>query len=136
MAHVDRFSVSLDTELLAAFDRHIADRGYGNRSEAIRDLIRDLLTQSRIPDDREEVSAVVTVVCDQRVPQSVKGVRDLLAASPDLAAGSLHMPIDEHRDGLAISLRGPGAEVQALADRIKALKGIMDGQLWAVPVQA
>ena len=43
MPQVDRFSVSLDTELLAAFDHHIAGKGYANRSEAVRDMIRDLL---------------------------------------------------------------------------------------------
>ncbi|MEK7732205.1 MAG: ribbon-helix-helix protein, CopG family, partial [Planctomycetota bacterium] len=52
---VDRFTVSLDTELLAAFDHHIAAKGYENRSEAIRDLIRDLLTATQLQKGGEPV---------------------------------------------------------------------------------
>ena len=55
MACVDRFSVSLDTELLAAFDRHIAAHGYVNRSEAIRDLIRNILLAGRLEDEKTPV---------------------------------------------------------------------------------
>ena len=60
MAQIDRFSVSLDAELLAAFDRHIAAKGYDNRSEAIRDLIRDLLITSRLKEGNDDVSAILT----------------------------------------------------------------------------
>ena len=134
MAQVDRFSVSLDTELLAAFDRHIADRGYQNRSEAIRDLIRDLLVASRLEHSDEPAAAVLTVVCDHREGEAPKRLRACLTANSDLVAGSLSISIDQHRDSLAIGLKGPADRVQALANRIQAMRGVTHGQLLAVPV--
>ncbi|UCC29663.1 MAG: nickel-responsive transcriptional regulator NikR [Phycisphaerales bacterium] len=134
MAQVDRFSVSLDTELLAAFDRHIADRGYQNRSEAIRDLIRDLLVASRVEHSDEPAAAVLTVVCDHRQGEAPKRLRACLTANSDLVTGSLSIPIDQHRDSLAIGLKGPADRVQALANQIQAMRGVAHGHLSAVPV--
>lgn len=133
MPQIDRFSVSLDTELLAAFDRHIASKGYENRSEAIRDMIRDLLITSRVRRGDEEVSAILTLTCDQRAGETAKRLRGLLTAHPDVVNGSLHLPIDQHRESLAIALRGPVGQVQALANEIQALRGITHGHLSAVP---
>ena len=135
MSHVDRFSVSLDTELLAAFDRHIASAGYENRSEAIRDMIRDLLITSRLRQGNEEVAAILTLACDQRVGETAKRLRALLATHTDVVYGSLYLPIDRHREGVAIALRGPVGQVQALANGIQALRGIAHGHLSAVPVK-
>ena len=84
MPQVDRFSVSLDTELLAAFDRHIAAKGYENRSEAIRDLIRDLLINSRVLQGEEQVAAVLTVVCDHEAGEAAGRLRACLAKHAEL----------------------------------------------------
>lgn len=134
MSQVDRFTVSLDTELLAAFDRHIADRGYENRSEAIRDLIRDLLVTSRLQGGDEPVTAVLTLICDHRTANAPKRLRTCLAANTDLVCGSLHVPVNEHCDSLAIGLKGPADKVQALANQMQAMRGVTHGHLSAVPV--
>ncbi len=134
MAQVDRFSVSLDTELLAAFDRHIGDRGYGNRSEAIRDLIRDLLVAGRLPDQREPVVAILTVIVDHRDGDPMKRLRTIRDADSGVVIGSFEVAVDEYRDSVAIGMRGPAGDVQTAADRIRALKGIRNGHLWAVPI--
>lgn len=134
MPHIDRFSVSLDTELLAAFDTHIAARGYGNRSEAVRDMIRDLLVESRLSAGDEVVSAVLTAVCDHREAESAQRLRDCLAASGSLVVGRLHVPIDAHRESMALCLKGPADRVRSLSDRIQAMRGITHAQLSAIPV--
>ncbi len=134
MPRVDRFSVSLDTELLAAFDRHIADRGYANRSEAIRDLIRELLVTSRLQRGPESIAAVLTVVCDHRESEAPKRLRACLAGKHDIVFGSLHLSIDEHRDRLAIVLKGPADRVQALTNEIQSMRGITHSRLSAVPI--
>lgn len=133
MPRIDRFTVSLDTELLAAFDRHIASRGYENRSEAVRDLIRDLLVKGRAVSGTDAVAGILTIVCDHRVGEAMNRVRECLAASVDVVSGSLHIPIDEHRDVLAIALRGTADSVQRIADGLQALRGITHGQLSIVP---
>ncbi len=133
MPQVDRFSVSLDTELLAAFDRHIADRGYENRSEAVRDLIRDLLVTSRVQRGDEPVAAVLTAVCDHREGETGQRVRACLAANAGVVFGSLHLPLNEHCDILAIGLKGSADSVQTVGNKIQALRGIAHAHLAIVP---
>ena len=70
MSTVSRFGVSLEEDLLAAFDLSIGGQGYQNRSEAIRDLIRDHLIQKRVGQGTTEVIGVVTLVYDHRSPQT------------------------------------------------------------------
>jgi CopG family nickel-responsive transcriptional regulator len=135
MGQVDRFSVSLDTELLAAFDRYLAAKGYENRSEAIRDMIRDLLVGDRRIEGDRSTTAVLTLVCDHRVGEVAARLRTLLAAHANLVRGSLHLPADEHRDGLAIALHGPGDQVQQIADKIQAMRGIAHGHLAVFPTE-
>ncbi len=136
MPQIDRFTVSLDTELLAAFDRHLAARGYENRSEAIRDMIRDLLVTSRLQQGNEPVAAVLTVVCDHCVGEAAARLRACLNEHADLVHGSLHTPVDEHRDCLAIALRGSADRVQTVANQIQALRGLTHAHLSAVPTEA
>ena len=133
MPQVDRFSVSLDTELLAAFDHHIAARGYRNRSEAVRDLIRDLLLQSRMLRDDETICAFLTCTCDHRMRDVGKRVRRCLAENADVVRGSMHVPGDYDHEGLVIALRGPAAQVQAAADALQAMRGVLHGHLAIVP---
>ena len=134
MPQVDRFSVSLDTELLAAFDRHIAGRGYRNRSEAIRDMIRDLLVTSRLQGGDERVAAIVSIVCDHREGEAPRRLRSCLAAHGELVAGSLIIPVDEDRDSLAIGLKGPADKVRVLADALQAMRGVTHGHVSTVPI--
>lgn len=136
MPHADRFTVSLDTELLAAFDHHIAMRGYTNRSEAIRDLIRDLLLANRSQVGDQQVAAVLTLVCDHSVREAGSRLRTCLSQHGDLVAGSLHVDIDADRESVAVSLRGTADRVQAVADRIQAMRGISHGRFSAVPIEA
>jgi len=133
MPQVDRFSVSLDTELLAAFDRHIADRGYVNRSEAVRDMIRDLLVSNRLQRGDQAIAAVLSIVCDHQEGETFKRLRSSLVARRELVSGSLSIPIDQHRDILAIGLKGPAVDVQNLANEIQAMRGVTHGRLSAVP---
>src|SRR3972149_5028965 len=133
MPPVDRFTVSLDTELLAAFDHHIAARGYENRSEAIRDLIRDLLTATQLQKGGEPVVAFLNMVCDHRVGESAKRIRAGLQGGSELVLATLTAAVDAHRDGLTIVLKGRSDRVHALANEIQAMRGVMHGHLAAVP---
>ena len=132
---VDRFTVSLDTELLAAFDRHIAARGYENRSEAVRDLIRDALLATPAEPGGAAACAFLTIVCDHRVSEGVRRLRACLATESECVRGVLQLPIDEHRDGMAIALCGPADRVRTAADRLSAIRGVTYGRLATMPVE-
>lgn len=134
MPPVDRFTVSLDTELLAAFDHHIAAKGYENRSEAIRDLIRDVLTATRLQKGGEPVVAFLSMVCDHRVGDAAKRIRACLQEGGGIVLGTFAATIDPHRDGLTIAFQGPSDRVHALANQLQAMRGVTHGHLSAVPV--
>ena len=134
MAQVDRFSVSLDTELLAAFDRHIAQKGYENRSEAVRDMIRDLLIAGRPPRGDEPVAALLTVVVDHRESETAARLRSHLASRAEVVQSAMQTGVDADRDRYAIALRGPAEQVQTLANEIQAMRGVTHGHFSAVPL--
>jgi len=136
MPPVDRFTVSLDTELLAAFDAHLAQRGYENRSEAIRDLIRDLLLQPRLADRESPAVAVVTVVCDHDVSSAYDRLRTALWNCGDAVLGTLARPLDERRDIMAIVLRGTTQQVQQAADHFRAVRGVSFCHSAVIPTEA
>ena len=64
MAYLDRFGVSMDAELLAAFDGHLAERGYANRSEALRDLVREALARTRLRESSAGAMGVLSLVVE------------------------------------------------------------------------
>jgi len=134
MPQIDRFSVSLDTELLAAFDRYIAVRGYDNRSEAVRDMIRDRLVEGHRAEGQTPVAGFLTLVCDLRVGEAARRLRACTVDAADLVRGALHVAVDAHHDAMALAFRGPADEVCALADRIQALRGVAHGRLSVLPL--
>jgi len=136
MPQIDRFSVSLDTELLAAFDRHIAAKGYDNRSEAIRDMIRERLLSGGLAHGDAVVVGFLTLVCDHQAGEAAERLRSCAAGSPALILGSLNIPLDADHEAIAFAFRGPVGAVQTLADRMQAIRGIAHGKLTVVPVGA
>ncbi len=120
----DRFTVSLDTELLAAFDHLLAKQGYENRSEAIRDLIRDLLLDPRLSDTSESTAAVVAFCCDHDVATAYEQLRSLLLEAGDLVLGVQTHSLDARVDLTAVMLFGTTGDIQRLADKIKATRGL------------
>lgn len=134
MPQIDRFSVSLDTELLSAFDHHIAGKGYANRSEAVRDLIRDMLLSDRLPSGDETVVAVQSIVCDHGVGEAGKRLRERIVRAGPLVLGTAHTPAGGETDVVTITYRGPAEAIQRIANDIQAIRGIAHGCLALVPV--
>ena len=96
MHHLSRFGVSLEEDLLAAFDLSIGGMGYQNRSEAIRDLIRDHLIQKKVGLSDTEVIGVVTLVYDHRVHRLGDLLADMQHKAEVAVNASLHIHLDEH----------------------------------------
>ncbi|MGD2111075.1 MAG: nickel-responsive transcriptional regulator NikR [Phycisphaerae bacterium] len=135
MSYVDRFSVSLDTELLAAFDRHIADRGYSNRSEAIRDMIRELLVNTRLKRGDQPTLGILVAVHDPADTEVAKRLHRSLAAADDVYCGSFRISAGADGEASAIALRGPAEQVQRVANEIQALRGLKHVSLSAIPLE-
>jgi CopG family transcriptional regulator, nickel-responsive regulator len=128
MHHLSRFGVSLEDDLLQAFDRSIGGQGYQNRSEAIRDLIRDHLIQKKIQGD-SEVIGVVTLVYDHRVHHLTDVLADLQHKAELAVNASLHIHLDAHNCLEVIVIRGRANKVHEIAGKLIATKGVQNGKL-------
>ncbi|NIO10826.1 MAG: nickel-responsive transcriptional regulator NikR [Deltaproteobacteria bacterium] len=129
MATVSRFGVSLEQELLAVFDRNISKEGYANRSEAIRDLIRDHLIQDKINNARQEVVGVVTLLYDHRTHRLGDLLADMQHHAEVKVNASLHVHLDEHKCLEVIVIQGESQRVHGVAGRLIATKGVENGKL-------
>ncbi len=93
---LSRIGVAIDEELLRRFDRHITHRGYTNRSEAFRDLIRDELVQSAWEGADEEVIGTVTLAYDHHVHLLNEKLTDVQHRFHRHIISTLHVHLDHH----------------------------------------
>ncbi|MBM4320161.1 MAG: nickel-responsive transcriptional regulator NikR [Deltaproteobacteria bacterium] len=121
-----RIGVAIETELLGRFDAWLDRRGGGNRSEAIRDLIRDRLTQEEIAGEAEVVAAV-SIVYDHHRRALNQQLTDLQHDQGDRVISALHVHLEHDRCLEVVVLRGPASEVRLFADRLIGEKGVLHG---------
>ena len=128
MSQLSRTGVSLEEDLLKEFDRLITKRGYQNRSEAIRDLIREALL-AEIVDSNKAVVGTLTLVYDHHVP----GLSEKLTATQHdagtMVLAATHVHLDHHYCLEVIIMKGRSKDLQTMADRIRALRGVELGKL-------
>lgn len=129
MTELVRFGVSMNGELLKQFDKKIVARGYVNRSEAVRDLIRNRLVEVEWEDEEQEVTGTFTLVYDHHV----RGLSNLLTELQhnwhDLILVTTHVHLDHHNCLEVLVLKGPAGKAREVADRLVGVKGVKHGQL-------
>lgn len=132
---MQRVTITIDDELVGEIDRIIAERGYQNRSEAIRDLARAGLRVSEAPEaalDRDCVASLVYVY-DHGARELTKRLTRSFHDHHHLSLSALHVHID-HDSCLEVTvLKGKVAEVRRFADQVIAERGVRHGQLVVVP---
>ena len=129
MDRVQRVGISLESELLRQFDAFISGQGYSSRSEAVRDLIRDRLTQARLGQPQTEAIAGVFVVYDHHQAQLAQKLIKLQHSHLLKTISSMHVHIGHHDCLEVILLRGKVSEISKLGDRIVSLKGVKSGKV-------
>ncbi|MFO0850413.1 MAG: nickel-responsive transcriptional regulator NikR [Gemmataceae bacterium] len=129
MAEVTRFSVSLEPDLLAAFDRFVTDGRFATRSEAVRQLLRQTLTAEAWAADARPVMATLTLVYDHHKSRLTDKLVEVQHRHGDLVVATLHVHLDHDHCMEVIVLRGKGSEVRALAAELRGLKGVHKGEL-------
>lgn len=135
MAQLVRFGVSMDVELLAAFDRMLARKGYAQRSEAIRELVRRALLDDGAENAAcDAQTAVLCVVHDPGQGPMGQRLTDLETSEGVKIQASMHVSLDAERDLSVVIMQGQPADYQGLAGKIMRGQGVRDGQL--VPLVA
>ena len=128
MSEIVRFGVSLEKELLEKFDRLIKEKKYPNRSEAIRDLIRENLVKREWIEGKE-VAGAITLVFDHHRRDLVNILTDIQHDFHQLIISSQHIHLDHDNCLEIIVVRGKPKEVRGLADKLKSTKGVKYGSL-------
>jgi CopG family nickel-responsive transcriptional regulator len=128
MSNIIRFGVSLEEDLLDNFDRLIKKRKYTNRSEAIRDLIRQELLKKDLEEDRE-VAGAITYIYDHHQRDLLNKIIDVQHDHQDIIQSSQHIHLDHHNCLEIVAVKGNSSKVSKLADNIKSLKGVKHGSL-------
>jgi len=132
---MQRFTISLDDALAEQFDALIAGRGYDNRSEAVRDLIRERIgAQALSAEHAPWCVANVSYVYDHHDRTVTERVMALQHDHHDMVVSSLHTHLDHHHCLETVVLRGAGESVREFAARLMALRGVRHGQMHLVPL--
>jgi len=129
MSELERLSITIPKGLSTAFDKRNARKKYASRSEAIRDLIRDVLVKEEWADPKAQVAATVTLVYDHHTRTLTDRITELQHDHGETIVSALHVHLDHHNCLEVIVLRGAAKEVQALADALASIRGVKHAQL-------
>jgi CopG family nickel-responsive transcriptional regulator len=126
---VERFTVAIESDLLAQFDDLLTRQGLGNRSEAVRDLIRKRLIDEAVVKDTTEAVATLTLLFDHEKRDLSARMTSTGHAHHARVLSTLHVHLDDRLCLEVMALRGKPSELRRLADGLIAMKGVKHGQL-------
>ncbi len=133
---MERFTISMDDQLAADFDRLIAQRGYQNRSEAVRDLVRSLLERERGGEAATGYCvANLSYVFNHHERDLAERLTALQHGQHDLTVATMHAHLDHENCLETVILRGPTPAVRSFADALVAERGVRHGMVNLVSVE-
>ncbi|MDQ6678843.1 MAG: nickel-responsive transcriptional regulator NikR [Acidobacteriota bacterium] len=129
MGELSRIGVAIDSDLLDKFDKLIGMRGYTNRSEAFRDMIREELVQKSWESPESHVVGTVTMVYDHHVRMLSERLTDMQHDHHEQILSTLHVHLDHDNCLEVVVVKGKAKAVQAIADKLISTKGVKHGRL-------
>jgi CopG family transcriptional regulator, nickel-responsive regulator len=129
MSELARIGVAIESSLLEEFDRLIELRGYSSRSEAFRDMIRGELNQVQVSSPNQRVVGTLTIIYDHHVRQLSDKLTGMQHDHHHEIVSTLHVHLDHDQCLEVLVLRGKAREVQQIAERLTATKGVKQGRL-------
>lgn len=129
MSELARIGVAIDSDLLQKFDALIGDRGYTNRSEAFRDLIREELVRKSWNDGEADVVGTVTLVYDHHVRMLSEKLTDLQHDHHKNILSTVHVHLDHDNCLEVLIVKGKGKDVKKIAEALISTKGVKHGGL-------
>lgn len=128
MSEIIRFGVSLDKHLLNRFDRLIRKRSYTNRSEALRDLIRQEMVKNEW-EENQEVAGAITYIYDHHKRDLLSKLTNIQHTYQEIIFSTQHIHLDHNNCLEIVAVRGKAREVQELAYALRSIKGVRHGTL-------
>lgn len=129
MGILSRIGIALDSDLLKRFDRSIQSRGYTNRSEAFRDLIRDRLVTEQTAEPGATVVGTVTLIFDHRAHGVTEKLTEAQHEHHELVVSTSHAHLDNDSCLEVLIVHGRSAQIAQFADQLIGLKGVQHGRL-------
>jgi len=134
---MERFTISLDESLARQFDELIAARGYSNRSEAVRDLIRGAIESDRQRDPPSgHCVANLSYVYNHHERDLAERLTGFQHANHDLTVAAMHSHLDHDNCLESVILKGSTAAVRQFADALMAESGVRHGKLNVIALEA
>lgn len=121
--------MSFEPELLDSFDKMISRKGYTNRSEAIRDLVRKAIIDEAVSEEKREVIGTLTIIYDHHEGDVTDKLLHIQHHHHAEISSTTHIHMDEDLCLEVLVVRGFVKKVRGLADNIKAIKGVKHGEL-------
>jgi len=129
MKEIVRFGVSMEKKLLQDFDELISRKGYTNRSEAVRDLIRNYLVEEEWRAGKKEMIGTITLVYDHHIQGLSDALTDLQHHFHDLIISTMHLHLDEDNCLEVLAVKGLVDKIKAVADKLISIRGVKHGKL-------
>jgi len=129
MSSLVRFGISMDSELLRRFDALIHRKGYANRSEAIRDLVRDNLVHQEWEENKGEQVGTITLIYDHHVRDLSEKLTSMQHDTHHTVISTMHVHLDHHNCLEVLAVKGSGAKIRTVADALIGTKGVKHGKL-------
>jgi CopG family transcriptional regulator, nickel-responsive regulator len=129
MNDLRRIGIAVPDDLLTNFDRLIDRRGYANRSEAFRDLMRDAMMGETVSNVKEQVVGTLTLVYDHNLRLLNERLLKQQHEHHGQIISALHVHLDASNCLEVLVLRGTAGQVQHIADGLIAAKGVRHGKL-------
>jgi CopG family nickel-responsive transcriptional regulator len=129
MGQITRFGISMDEKLLDRFDEYISKHGYANRSEAIRDLVRDRLVQDEWQHSDQETVGTITLVYDHHQRELTDKLTRHQHDEHDVVISTLHVHLDHHNCLEVLAVKGTASAIRHIADKLISTKGVKHGKL-------
>ncbi len=130
-SELQRIGISIEEKLLSQFDYLIERKGYTNRSEAIRDLIRECLVEEEWQQGEGNSVGTITLVYNHHLREMADKMTDLQHQYHEKIVSVLHVHLDAHNCLEVMVVKGEKNEIQAIAGRMSSLKGVKHCKLVA-----
>lgn len=129
MKKINRFGISMEDSLLRQFDKLISQKGYTNRSEAVRDLVREKIIEENIEATNEEVYGALVFIYDHHKRELEKNLSNLQHDYFKNIVSTTHVHIDHDTCLEMIIVRGQAKLLKKIAEKLLSYKGVLNGKL-------
>ena len=131
-----RFGISMEEHLLKRFDLLIKKKGYENRSEAVRDLVRDALVQQSWEEHEQNVAGSILLFYNHHQRNLLEELTNIQHSMHDLIIATTHFHLDHENCLELIVVKGKGKDIRQLSYKLTSLKGVSYGKFTVAPVEA